>query len=77
LAVEERVLNSDWHRVLKHQPVTLESTPQEILDYLRGGAMAECSICNEKCEPTEVRQLTSEEVKVIKERLREDKRKAA
>jgi organic radical activating enzyme len=76
-AVKEGVLNSDWHRVLKHQPATLESTPQEIFDYLRGGAMAECSICPEKWEQTEARQLTSEEVKVIKERLREEKRKAA
>jgi hypothetical protein len=76
-AVKEGVLNSGWHRVLKHQPVTLESTPQEILHYLRGGAMAECSICPEKSELTEARQLTGEEVRVIKERIREEKRKAA
>ncbi|MDR3234161.1 MAG: radical SAM protein [Planctomycetaceae bacterium] len=76
-AFQEGAIGLEWHQVLKHQPVTLESTPQEILHYLRGGAMAECSICPEKPELTEARQLTGEEVRVIKERIREEKRKAA
>jgi hypothetical protein len=76
MAVKEEAIGPEWNRVLMHKPVTFESSPQEILDYLRGGPMPECSVCP-KVVKIESRQLSMEEVQLIKQHVRERHRKSA
>jgi len=77
MAVQEGAIGSEWDRALTHKPVTFESSPQEIREYLLGGAMPECSVCHEKVDSVEARQLSVEEVQQIKQHIRQRNQKAA
>ena len=77
-AVHEGAIGSEWNRVLTHKPVTVESSPQEILDYLRRNvALPECSVCPETHEIILSRQLSTEQVKQIKMSIQQRVRKTA
>ena len=65
LARKEGALGPEWDQVLTHKPVSLENSPQEIVDYLLSGQMPECSACPERHESVEARQLSMEEVRRI------------
>ena len=74
-AYHEGAIGSEWSRALTHQPATLDSTPQEILEYIRGGGMPECSVCPETIGAVASRQLSFEDVKQIKAHIREEREK--
>jgi len=67
----------EWDKVLRHKPVTFESSPQAIRDYLQSGPMPECSVCAEKPKIVESRQLSMEEIQRMKQRIRQQIPKAA
>jgi hypothetical protein len=78
LAVQTESLGPEWNnQVLTHKPVTVESSPQEIRNYLHGGAMPECSICPETREHIEARQLSMEEFRSIKQHIQQRIQKIA
>ena len=70
-AVQEGAAEPAWNRILTHKPVSFESSPQEIRDYLCGGPMPECSVCPETREIVESKQLSMEDVQRIKELIRQ------
>jgi len=76
MAIHGGVAVPEWNRVLTHKPVTFESSPQEIRDYLCGGPMSECSVCPETREIVESKQLSVEDVQRIKELVRQRIQKA-
>ena len=52
------ILDSDvWKDALTYQPLTLESTPEEIVQHLRSRAIPECAICFEKPVTVPARQI--------------------
>jgi len=69
LAVKDEAIGPEWDRVLSHKPVSFESSQQEILDYLRQGAVPECSVCPETYEVVEARQLAAADVNRIKQTI--------
>jgi len=73
-AVEDGVIGHEWNRVLTHKPVSFESSTQEIVDYLRKDSIPECSVCPESRESVEARQLSTEEVRRIKEYIQQRNR---
>ena len=75
-AISEDALAPEWNRVLTHKPVTCKSSPQEIRDYLLGGPMPECSVCPEKYEIVESRQLSTIEVQQIKSHIQQRRQRA-
>jgi len=67
MAAEAGIIGQEWNdRVLTHKPVTFESSPKEICDYLLKKAVPECSVCPETRESVEHSQLSTEEVTAIK-----------
>ena len=46
-----------WKTALTYKPLTLESTPEEIVNHLRGREIPECTICFEKPTVVPSRQL--------------------
>ena len=76
-AVQEGAIGPEWRTVLAHRPVTLESSPEEIRNYLRAEPMPECSVCPETYKTTKARQLSMEEVQQIKHHIRERHQKVA
>jgi len=48
-AVERGVLDAEvWQAAMTYQPLTLQSTAEEIVKHLRNGAMPECAVCKVK-----------------------------
>ena len=48
-AVQRGVLDAGlWKTAMTYQPLSLQSTPEEIVRHLRSGAMPECTVCREK-----------------------------
>jgi hypothetical protein len=77
LSLDTGTVGPEWNRVKMHKRVTFESTPEEILRYLRSGPGAECSMCRgERGEFVPFRQYTMEEIQHIKELVRQRNRKA-
>jgi organic radical activating enzyme len=67
MAAQAGLLGAEWNdRIFAYKPVTFENSPAEIRDYLRSGAIPECSVCPETRELIEHRQLSMEEVESIK-----------
>lgn len=56
--VKEGILNrEDWKDALTYQPLTVDSTPEEIVKHLRTSAIKECAVCPDKkhiVEPTQL-----------------------
>jgi hypothetical protein len=69
LSLEEGVLSDAWRRALSHKPMTLANSQEEILAYLLHGAFPECSLCPDKVEYIEAKQLTSEQIQKVLEQL--------
>jgi hypothetical protein len=76
-AIEEKAVVPEWNRILTHNPVSFENSPQEIADYLRGGPMPECSVCPEKKDIIEPWQLSFEDVQRVKKHISQRIQKAA
>ena len=74
-AYHEGAIGSKWSRALTHQPATLDCSSQEILEYLRGEVMPECSVCPETIGAVKSRQLSVEDVKQIKARISKERQK--
>jgi len=74
-AYHEGAIGSKWSRALTHKPATLDSKPQEILEYLCDGGMPECSVCPETIGAVESRQLSVEDVRQIKAHILEERQK--
>jgi len=57
-AVQKGILDAaDWKAALTYQPLTLQSTAEEIIAHLRHRAVPECTICPEKNVTVPARQL--------------------
>ena len=66
VAIQKNVLNADtWKTALTYQPLTLQSTPEEIVEHLRRKAIPECTICAEKCVVVPARQLPQKQMDVV------------
>jgi MoaA/NifB/PqqE/SkfB family radical SAM enzyme len=58
VALENGILDSEvWKLALSYKPLTLESTPEEIVKHLRTREVPACAICSEKCVLVPARQL--------------------
>ena len=57
-AVQKGVLDAEvWRAALTYKPLTLESTPEEIVEHLRKREIPECTVCFEKPVMVPARQL--------------------
>lgn len=57
-ATQKGILDADaWKPALSYQPLTLQSTPQEIVVHLRGTEIPECTICFDKPVTVHSRQI--------------------
>lgn len=57
-AVQEGVLNGNqWKAALTYQPLTLQSTPEEIAEHLRRRVIPECAVCPDKRKMVSAQQL--------------------
>ena len=55
---QEGVLDAEvWKKALEYQPLTLESTQEEIVKHLRQREIPQCSVCPEKCVIISARQM--------------------
>jgi sulfatase maturation enzyme AslB (radical SAM superfamily) len=59
LAYQEGLFGKEWKFILSHQPMTLENKQDEILAYLKQGAISECSMCSDTIVCVEPRQTIS------------------
>lgn len=57
LAIKEGLFGDEWKHILSHHPMTLESSQDEILAYLKQKALPECSMCPEVVELIEPLQM--------------------
>jgi hypothetical protein len=58
LMTQEGVLDGDlWKAALAYSPITLQSTPKEILEHLRCRVRPECTICPEKNDMVPAQQV--------------------
>jgi hypothetical protein len=53
----EEKLPSDWNIVLEHKGMSIESSAQDICEYLRGDYMAVCTVCPEHPEVVNAQQI--------------------
>ena len=75
-AYREGVLREEWATALSHQPMTLANTQEEIVTYLKQTVWSVCSMCPEKLETIVPRQLSLEEVHLVREKNRRMKKAA-
>jgi len=59
-------LDKRWYRANGHTPMTLANTQREIVDYLHKGWYPECSLCPERLDDVQARQMSESDVAHIK-----------
>jgi organic radical activating enzyme len=57
LAVQEGLFGEEWNEILRHRPMMLNNTQEDILAYLKQTALPECSMCPETVEVIDARQM--------------------
>ena len=59
-------LDKRWYRANGHTPMTLANSQQEIVEYLHKGWYPECSLCPERLDDVQARQMSESDVAHIK-----------
>jgi len=60
-------LDKRWYRANGHTPMTRANSQQEIVEYLHKGWYSECSLCPERLEDVQARQMLENDVSHIKQ----------
>ena len=69
--VNEGALSSElWKGALSYSPLSSDADTNSILEHFRSGFVEACSVCPEKCENVESRQLSAVELRQLKQRTR-------